>query len=406
MPVQNTDRNTQWLLNLPNETWTLTKNAKITTSNEDAIFEGAFNSEIIIRGDIKVVGIGRAGIRFDGSTSSVEVGKDSFINCKHAYYGISADGAGSDVVNRGIMRGVEAGFHGAIWADLTNFGTIGGHIAVHFEGDGSQIHNNGLLDGSNYGISAGANGTYIFNDAGARILGPLKAILLNGAGDAQILNRGTIDGGEVAIELDLGNLHFVNKGKVLGDVVLAGGNNFIDTRKGEIKGTIEGGAGDETILVASKVKFTDGNDSDYDRVSSSVSYKIGLHVEALDLKGRKNIDATGSVLDNDLTGNRGNNHLKGLNGEDNLYGAKGNDVMTGGLANDIFHFQQGDGVDRISDFEDGGDLLEAPMVQSQLQFDNLDIVQVNGDVVIKFGGGDRLIIEDTLKSNITYAYFA
>lgn len=32
MPVQNTNRNTQWLLNLPDETWILTKNARITTS--------------------------------------------------------------------------------------------------------------------------------------------------------------------------------------------------------------------------------------------------------------------------------------------------------------------------------------------------------------------------------------
>jgi Ca2+-binding RTX toxin-like protein len=406
MPVQNTDRNTQWLLNLPNETWILTKDAKITTLNEDAILEGQNNSEIIIRGDIKVTGIGRAGIRFDGSTSSVDVGKDSFINCKHAFYGISADGAGSDIVNRGVIRGVEAGIHGAIWADVTNFGTVGGHVAMFFEDDGAQIYNHGKLDGGNYGVSAGADGTYIFNDDGAQILGPLTAILLNGVGDAEILNRGTIDGGFNAIQLDSGGLHLVNKGKIFGDIVLADGTNFIDTRKGEFKGTISGEAGDETILISSKVKFTDGDDSDYDRVSSLVSYKLGMHVEALDLRGSKNINAIGSALDNDLTGNSGNNRLKGLNGEDDLYGGKGNDVMIGGIANDIFHFQQGDGVDRITDFVDGGDLIESQMVQSQLDFDNLNIVQANGNLVIKFGGGDRLIIEDMLKSDFAYDNFA
>ncbi|MDB5550421.1 MAG: hypothetical protein JWL86_405 [Rhizobium sp.] len=406
MPVQNTDRNTQWLLNLPNETWTLTKNAKITTNGEDAILEGASNSEIIVNGDIKVTGFGRVGVSFDGTTSSVAVGKDAFINANNAFYGIYAGGAGSEIVNRGIVRGFEAGISGAIWADVTNFGTIGGHIAVAFGGDGAQIHNHGKLDGTNYGISAGASGTFIFNDAGAEISGPLTAILLTGMGDAIIRNQGTINGGFNAIQLDFGGLHLVNKGKIFGDIVLGEGTNFIDTRKGEIKGTIVGDAGDETILTSGKVKFTDGDDSDYDRISSLVSYKLGMHVEALDLKGSRNINATGSALDNDLTGNAGNNRLKGLNGEDNLYGAKGNDVMTGGAANDVFHFQQGDGVDRITDFTDGGDLLEAPMVQSQQDFDNLNITQTNGDVVIKFGGGDRLIIEDTLKSDITYADFA
>jgi Ca2+-binding RTX toxin-like protein len=277
---------------------------------------------------------------------------------------------------------------------------------MFFEGDGAQIQNHGKLDGGNYGISAGASGTHIFNDVGAQILGPLTAILLNGVGDAEILNRGTIDGGFNAIQLDSGGLHLVNKGKIFGDIVLADGTNFIDTRKGEFKGTISGEAGDETILISSKVKFTDGDDSDYDRVSSLVSYKLGMHVEALDLRGSKNINAIGSALDNDLTGNSGNNRLKGLNGEDDLYGGKGNDVMIGGIANDIFHFQQGDGVDRITDFVDGGDLIESQMVQSQLDFDNLNIVQANGNLVIKFGGGDRLIIEDMLKSDFAYDNFA
>lgn len=405
MPVQNTDRNTQWLLNLPNETWTLTRNAKITTVNEHSILEGQNNSEIIVKGDIKCTGIGRAGISFDGSTSSVDVGKDSFINATHAFYGIYAGGAGSDIVNRGIIRGVEAGIYGAQWAEVTNFGTIGGNIAVAFAGAGSQIHNHGKFDGGDYGISADAHGTFIFNDAGAEVSGAFKAILLNGPGDADIRNRGTIDGGQVAIELDFGNLHLVNKGKILGDIVLATGTNFIDTRKGEIKGTIEGAAGDDNIMIGSKVKFTDGNDSDYDRVSSLVSYKLSLHVEALNLKGKKDIDATGSALDNDLTGNSGNNRISGLNGEDNLYGGKGNDVLKGGMANDVFHFQQGDDVDRITDFTDGGDLIESQMVQSQQDFDDLDISQKPGAVVINFGNGDKLIIDGVLKSDITYADF-
>lgn len=171
MPVQNTDRDTTWFLNLPDETWTLTKNATITTVNQDGIFEGQTPSEIIVKGDINVTGAGYSGIRFDGSASSVEIGKDSVVNANAAFYGIWAEGAGSDIVNRGVVKGGAAGVYGSIWADVKNFGTIKGGVAVAFVGDLSQIYNYGKMNGSDYGISTGASGTYIFNDAGAKISG-------------------------------------------------------------------------------------------------------------------------------------------------------------------------------------------------------------------------------------------
>lgn len=45
------------------------------------------------------------------------------------------------------------------------------------------------------------------------------------------------------------------------------------------------------------------------------------------------------------------------------------------------------------------------MVSSQQDFDSLNIRQIRDDVVINFGGGDKLIIEDMLKTDITYSDF-
>ena len=48
-------------------------------------------------------------------------------------YGIDSHGTGA-IVNRGVIKGGEAGIFGQIWADVKNFGTLGGHIAVAFNG--------------------------------------------------------------------------------------------------------------------------------------------------------------------------------------------------------------------------------------------------------------------------------
>ena len=406
MPVQNTDRNTTWLLNVPNQTWTLTKNATITTVNEDGIYEGSNPSKIIVKGDIKVTGIGEAGIRFDGSASSVEIGKDSVVNANAAFYGIWAEGAGSDIVNRGVVRGGEAGIYGSIWADVKNFGTLGGHIAVLFVGDASQIYNYGKMAGSGYGISTGASETYILNDKGARISGSMGGILLDGPGETEILNKGLITSADDAIRLlDSASLHLVNKGKIQGDIVLADSTNFIDTRKGDIKGVIEGGSDDDTILIGSKITFTDTSDTDFDQVRSLVGYRLSAHVEALTLLGKANINGTGNAGANELTGNSGNNRLTGLNGNDHLDGRQGNDRLTGNLGADTFHFNKGYDVDRITDFQDGMDRIDSAMVKTQQQFDNLNIRQTPDGVVINFGHGDRLIIDDVLKTDIDFNDF-
>lgn len=49
-----------------------------------------------------------------------------------------------------------------------------------------------------------------------------------------------------------------------------------------------------------------------------------------------------------LHGGEGDDKLKGANGADHLFGNAGNDVLIGGKGNDTYHFQSGDGYDRIN----------------------------------------------------------
>ncbi|MEM6438741.1 MAG: fasciclin domain-containing protein [Pseudomonadota bacterium] len=66
----------------------------------------------------------------------------------------------------------------------------------------------------------------------------------------------------------------------------------------------------------------------------------------------------GSTGDDDLSGDRGRDLLLGGRGEDRLDGGAGRDVMRGGLGDDLFVYAEGNGFDRIGDFEIGEDRLD------------------------------------------------
>lgn len=404
MPIQKTDRDTTWMIDQSNKTWTLDENARITVSNAHGIYEaGQDGNTIRVLGDVKVNGMAY-GVYINGSSSSVLVGEDSRINATQAVDGIHSGAAGAHIVNRGIVEGGYAGIGGDIWSDVENYGVLRGEYGIHHAGSGSQIYNYGTVDAAQNGIVSDAADTYVENARGAEISGGNEAIFLEGAGAAEIVNKGLIRGNAVAIETDTSELMLRNTGRIVGDVLMGGGEDTFDSRKGSLDGAVEGGDGNDDYYVgASKVKIVEqaGGGAGLDEVFATASHKLAANVEILHLLGKKDIDGAGNGGQNWLYGNAGDNALKGGGGSDQLAGLGGDDLLTGDAGQDYFIFNRA-GADRITDFEDGTDLVAIEGVLSQAEFDALDIKQVQGDVVINFGGGDKITIEDMLKSDFDF----
>jgi Ca2+-binding RTX toxin-like protein len=114
-------------------------------------------------------------------------------------------------------------------------------------------------------------------------------------------------------------------------------------------------------------------------------------------------DATGGDIDRFEAGevlskfettpsNRGDDVLAGGEGNDTLYGGAGDDTLTGGEGSDTFNFMKNDGVDVITDFEDGTDfirLVDFPFSSTS----GFTINEGSGDSVIDLGGGQQVTVQ-------------
>jgi len=111
-----------------------------------------------------------------------------------------------------------------------------------------------------------------------------------------------------------------------------------------------------------------------------------------------------------LYGGRGKDDLFGAAGTDILKGGKGRDTLNGGAGADIFAFKgiKDEGVDTVSDFQDGVDVLqikgEGVDTVSDFQ-DGVDVLQIKGgnfagleisqsraDTRITLSGGTEIVL--------------
>lgn len=115
----------------------------------------------------------------------------------------------------------------------------------------------------------------------------------------------------------------------------------------------------------------------------------------------------GEAGDDGLNGGAGNDTLKGGLGDDvmvgglgndRLFGGEGSDVYSGGAGVDRFFFDASDGAggkDRISDFEDGIDLI---VLKGIAITDLQDTVR---GAVVSFSNGSEVLVRDVLSSALT-----
>lgn len=99
--------------------------------------------------------------------------------------------------------------------------------------------------------------------------------------------------------------------------------------------------------------------------------------------GAGNDILNGGAGNDKLNSGAGADVLNGGGGRDVLIGGRGNDILTGGTDKDTFVFRNGDGHDRITDFQDGIDLIEFKSGAKGLG--DLRITQSGADAVIAYG---------------------
>ena len=102
-----------------------------------------------------------------------------------------------------------------------------------------------------------------------------------------------------------------------------------------------------------------------------------------------NDTVSGSTGDDVILGGQGNDLLLGGDGNDWLTGDKGDDTLSGGAGTDVFHFAPTSGHDVITDFNTWeGDHIQLDPGMTWTAS------QVGADVVVDFGGGDAVTLQN------------
>jgi Ca2+-binding RTX toxin-like protein len=383
------DQNTSWYIDESNDTWILTKGTSLSVSSSTAIGDdqSQHDNKIIINGSVEV---------YD------PIG---------THYAVQIYGADTDI-NVGIDGGLK-GPTGAVLSgsrqSLTNNGEIDGtYTGVSLHSDHGTVNNSGAIRGSN-GIEAFGDAGEIINHEGGEITAKYNAIH-GGAYNVKVVNDGRIEGGVAAIFTAEGNDRITNHGKLIGDVTLGDGKDVFDTRGGIVKGTVDGGDGDDTYLVSNAAldineSFLQGGT---DTVKSTVSYEINTAIENITLLGKGDINATASDVGNILRGNKGDNILRGLGGMDMLIGGKGNDRLFGGELGDEFVFKTGDGRDVIADFHAmEGDVIDLAGMDAIKNFKDLvnHHLDVSGNDLLITAGDDLIRLKNVDEADLKATMF-
>lgn len=154
-----------------------------------------------------------------------------------------------------------------------------------------------------------------------------------------------------------------------------------------------GGEGDDRLLGAGGDDRMQGNlDDDLLNGGAGSDRQFGG-------AGSDRLNGQGS--DDVLRGGADNDILRGGAGDDRLIGELGSDQLFGGLGRDRFVIRSGQGTDRITDFEDGQDLIAL----QGLTFAQVTIQQRGNNVSVATGNEVLLLVLNTSANLLTLADF-
>ncbi|MEM8828065.1 MAG: calcium-binding protein [Cyanobacteria bacterium P01_G01_bin.19] len=137
---------------------------------------------------------------------------------------------------------------------------------------------------------------------------------------------------------------------------------------------VNGGAGNDVIAGGDdldRLNGDDGNDSIFG--------------------GERTDRINGGAGDDLLSGDGGNDEIRGGDGDDLLMGVTGNDTLIGEAGSDTFVFGNGDGTDRINDFDPSEDLIG--LVDGELTFADITLTQEGNNTILGVSGtGEELAL--------------
>jgi Ca2+-binding RTX toxin-like protein len=364
---------------------------------------------------------------------------------------VSLSGDVAKMRNSGTVEGGDAASSAVkLLADhstMTNSGEINsfdGNAIIVF-GDSTTMVNSGSIQTVAQGLAAidVGSGTLDFTNSGTVTSENGSAMFLHGGalgvGNTTIRNDGTIIGENVAIKANSApssdTFAIINTGDIIGDIDLSRSarNDRVDTSNGRVEGDVltgagndrivligaditggvSGGEGDDTYTISSAVislaEDVDGG-TDTVRAIGNVSVILADNFENVVLVGSNDTQATGNSAHNRMTGNAGNNFIEGAGGEDTIRGGRGRDELIGGGDADTFIFRKGDHKDLIGDFDTGSghDFLDLSNIKGIADFDDLrddHARNVDGDVVINAGNGDRVVLEGVSVADLSAEMF-
>jgi ELWxxDGT repeat protein/VCBS repeat-containing protein len=119
-----------------------------------------------------------------------------------------------------------------------------------------------------------------------------------------------------------------------------------------------------------------------------------------------NLTLSGGAGQDVLYGSAGNDTISGGGGNDLLVGGRGNDTLTGGTGSDTFAFSTGDGLDAITDFAHGTDVisLHGYGVANFAALQPL-MTQVGSDTVIAFDVENHITLQNVTMAQLSAGDF-
>lgn len=285
-------------------------------------------------------------------------------------------------VTNGVLLGSNGLNDFAIKVNVLQGGSVFSHnYAVNVLAHDSHVVNYGLIAADYLGVvmtsTAGTGSDCLnFGDIQGAFFGVLRDSFTE---FFRLKNFGTITGEtgsfySTGINVD----EVINRGTMVGDVVLGNGNDSYDGRGGTVTGIILG-QGDNDIFICGLAEETiDGglgiDTLDFSRVASVTlslaNDVVGTRTAEGDvytgienvLGGRGNDKITGDTAANRLDGAAGDDRLDGGNGADRIIGGLGPDTLTGAAGQDHFIFnllaEAGDVITDFAAANGSGDILE------------------------------------------------